>query len=161
MTTKLLKPNTTKKWAKPICLAICMALLFFGNRGTLSAQQENVGFTQADRDRIIRIENILGQHEKQLARIEAILEQDEKRLDQIEHRMEWQFGILISALFILVGFILWDRRTFLKPFQHKVETIEEKWLIEKTTSTKVITALRELAKTDTKLAEILKNNNLL
>jgi len=77
------------------------------------------------------------------------------RFDDIRGFMLWGFGILFSGMFILVGFILWDRRTTLAPVarnsdQNRSE-IEELKRKEKA----LIDALNKYAETDPKLKEIL------
>ena len=117
-----------------------------------------VGFTQADRDRLIRMEVTLEQFMKAT---DQRFEQVDQRFEQVDSRIQWQFGILISAMFILVGFILWDRRTFLKPFETKAKEIETIIELKSTRMEKILSTLRELAKTDSKVAEALRTYNLL
>lgn len=119
-----------------------------------SATEQPVGFTQADRDRLVRMEAILEQHEKRFESIES-------RMDRSDSRMDWQFGTLVSAMFILMGFILWDRRTFLKPFQERVDDLDMSLSAEKGRSQNLLAALRELSKTDARVAEVLRTHNLL
>jgi Mg2+ and Co2+ transporter CorA len=70
------------------------------------------------------------------------------------------FGGMFAAI---VAFALWDRRTMIRPFERKVSEIENEILKLKKdkNSGKMLAALRDLAKTDLKLAEILKSHNLL
>jgi uncharacterized protein (UPF0218 family) len=72
---------------------------------------------------------------------------------------------LIAGLF---GYIIWDRRTMMKPIQEKVEQLEKDFSRELDLHNKhgsvparLIKALRELAKTDEKLAAILRTFSLL
>ncbi len=87
--------------------------------------------------------------------------QMQKQIDEVKADIKWYFGILIGAMFMLFGFILWDRRTFIKPFQTRVDEVEIEVKKEKGKTQNLTEALRELAKTDSKLAEILKMHNLL
>ena len=64
------------------------------------------GFTQADREKLIRIETILEQHEK---RFESI----DKRLEEQHSSFGWMislFGIMTVAIVTLA---FWDRRASL------------------------------------------------
>ncbi|MHB8259623.1 MAG: hypothetical protein ACYDEC_05080 [Bacteroidia bacterium] len=144
-----------------ILLFLLSPLLWRGAGGEVLAQTNAVSFSQADRD-------LLYAMDKRLVRMEAILEQHEKRFDAIEKRMDkmethadWQFYILIFGMFTLVGFILWDRRTFLKPFETKVGTLAENATDEKAKMQTLLAALRELAAKDTDVAQVLKTHNLL
>jgi len=38
--------------------------------------------------------------------------------------MKWGFGLLFSGMLILVGFILWDRRSTLKPVKDDIADLE-------------------------------------
>ena len=92
---------------------------FFTN---ISFSQSNaVSFTQEDRDRMIRTETKLDEKFKQA---EDRSNQMQKQIDEVKADIKWYFGILIGAMFMLFGFILWDRRTFIKPFQTRVDEVE-------------------------------------
>jgi hypothetical protein len=127
----------------------------------VSATEQPNGFTQADRDRLVRIEAILDQHEKRFDSIEGRLDRGDGRMDRLESRLDWQFGTLISGMFILMGFILWDKRTFLKSFQQRVNDVESVISSEKARTQGLLAAPRELSKTDARVAEVLRTHNLL
>jgi len=125
-----------------------------------TSDETPVGFTQRDRDRLIRIEAVLEQHEK---RFESI----EKRFEELRSDMNTHFGWLIALFAAItistISFALWDRRTMIRPFETKVKEIDKliEELKEEKTANKILSALREMAKKDTQLAEILKSHNLL
>lgn len=103
-----------------------------------------IPFTQDDRDRLIRLETKLDEGQKSL----------QKQIDDLKTFMLWGFGILFGGMGILIGFVIWDRRTALAPAIRKGREIEEREeLIEK--------ALKEYAKVDPRLAEILKSLRLM
>jgi tetrahydromethanopterin S-methyltransferase subunit G len=114
------------------------------------SETKEVPFTLADRDRILRLEeNIKRLDEKidtkfdaQNAKFESI----QKQISNINILMYFVLG----AIFSLVGFVLWDRRSTLRPVERKNREIENK-------NSKIIKILEERAKTDEKLREILKN----
>ena len=124
-----------------------------------------VQFTQEDRDRLIRTETRVEQMEKRIVdnfeQVDYKFVQSQKQMDELKADIRWYFGIIVGALFMLFGFILWDRRTFIKPFQNRVEEIDLELAKEKGKTKSLTQALRDLAKTDVKLAEILKTHNLL
>ena len=124
-------------------------------------------FNNEDRARMIRTETKLEELEKRM--IERF-EQVDKRFEQVDKRFEENFTYIgyIIALFgtmfaATIAFALWDRRTMIKPFETKVIEIESEILKLKKEKNngKILVALRDLAKTDLKLAEILKAHNLL
>jgi cell division protein FtsL len=70
-------------------------------------------------------------------------------------------GVFTAITAATIGFALWDRRTMIRPFETKVKEIETKIDTLNTSNKNLLESLRELAKTDTRLAEILKQFNLL
>jgi hypothetical protein len=81
------------------------------------------------------------------------MDQLDKRMDQLDKRMDrmedkfmslflWGFGLVLGAIFMLFGFILWDRRTSIAPVKREMD--------------KTLEALRELGKEDIKIREALK-----
>jgi exonuclease VII large subunit len=136
----------------------------------------SVPFTLEDRDRILRIEQRLDAMEKRFeqrfedlrADMNARFEQIDKRFEQVDKRFEQQhntimmlIGVFTAITAATIGFALWDRRTMIRPFETKVKEIETNMDTLKTSNKNLIESLRELAKTDTKLAEVLKQFNLL
>jgi len=73
-----------------------------------------------------------------------------KRIDDITNLLY----VILSGMFALVGFVLWDRRTALAPAIKKVKEIEE-------VDEKVKKALREYAIQEPRLAIILKGVGLM
>ena len=138
-------------------------------------------FNNEDRARMIRTETKLEEFEKlMIERFEQVdkrfeqvdkrFEQVDKRFEQVDKRFEENFTYIgyIIALFgtmfaATIAFALWDRRTMIKPFETKVIEIEAEIikLKKEKNNGKILVALRDLAKTDLKLAEILKAHNLL
>ena len=131
-------------------------------------------FNDEDRARMIRTETKLEELEKRMIerfeQVDKRFEQVDKRFEQVDKRFEENFTYLgyLMALFgtmfaSTIAFALWDRRTMIKPFEIKVIEIESEIikLKKEKNNGKILVALRDLAKTDIKLAEILKSHNLL
>ena len=139
------------------------------------ADNREVPFTQADRDRIIRMEAILEQHDKRFEDINKRFEDINKRfddmnarIDQIVKMMGWMIALFGGIVASTIGFALWDRRTMIRPFETKIKTLEDsvsatssKLTTNQENTGKLIAVLRELAKTDNKIKELLKTHNLL
>ena len=143
-----------------ISLTITKIITFFlfltGIQSSFYAQD----FNNEDRARMIRTETKLEELEKRMI----------ERFEQVDKRFEENFTYIgyIIALFgtmfaATIAFALWDRRTMIKPFETKVIEIESEIikLKKEKNNAKILVALRDLAKTDIKLAEILKSHNLL
>ncbi|MHB8259624.1 MAG: hypothetical protein ACYDCN_00715 [Bacteroidia bacterium] len=130
----------------PLALAL---LLAFAQKGW--AQNDAVSFSQADRDRIIRTEATLQQFMKTTDTQMSELRADIRNIIIL-------FGGLVTAI---IGFAIWDRRTMIRPFETKVKEIENSLELKSTRVESILSSLRELAKTDNKVAEVLKTHNLL
>ena len=136
---------------------------------------KEVGFTQEDRERLIRLETTLKVFMEQVdkrfeqidKRISELREDMNKRFEQVENELNrlvqimigifaGQFGLVAAV----IAFAWWDRRTIIR--EAKRQTIEE---LERETKPeklrKLLNALREKAKTDKELEEILKREGLL
>jgi len=125
-------------------------------------QRMTDGFSQIDK----RFEQV----DKRFEQIDKRFEQVDKRFEQADKRFEDNFtymGYLITlfgGMFAsIIAFALWDRKTMIRPFERKVTEIESEIMKIKKDKTngKIIASLRELAKSDIQLAEILKSNHLL
>ena len=91
-----------------------------------------------------------------------------KRLDDSNDNMLAFFGFIITLIVALFGYIAWDRRTMMKPVVERVERLEHDVAHSLDLSnsdgsklSRIINAMRELAKTDEQLANILRSFSLL
>ncbi len=110
---------------KMLFIFILVMIAIMGN--ALSAYARDVSFTQDDRDRIIRLE----EGQKSLQRqIDDLKTSIERQLDNLYTLILWGFGILFSGMGILIGFVLWDRRTALAPAIKKNKELEERGGLE-------------------------------
>ena len=121
----------------------------------LSAYARDVSFTQEDRDRIIRLEIKVEEGQKSLQRqIDDLKISTQRQFDNLYTLILWGFGILFGGMGILIGFVIWDRRTALAPAIKKNKELEERGdLLEK--------ALKEFAKQEPRLAEVLRTMRLM
>jgi len=120
-----------------------------------------VPYTQKDRDMLIELKVKVEEMEK---RNEQRFQETNKRVDDLKDMILWQGGILVTLIVALFGYIVWDRRTFMKPLERDVQ--EVKYKIEQLEKHNEVSqsfwkALRELAKTDEPLKQVLKQYNLL
>ncbi len=100
---------------------LLVGLALFGS----VAFSEGRGFTQEDRERLIRLEAILEtfmrQVDKRFEQIDKRFEQVDKRFEQIERELDRLVNIIIAIFggqFALVGAVIafawWDRRTIIR-----------------------------------------------
>ena len=102
-------------------------------------------------------------HKQTEQRMEAMHEQTEQRFLSVEKRMDVQWSltlVLIMAIIGLVGFVVWDRKTALKPLERRFGRIADELehdlgvpSPEGSRLTRLIAALREIAPDDPKLSE--------
>ena len=116
-------------------------------------------FTQQDRELLIELKVTIQQMEKRFnERFAAI----DNRFEQITNFMWILAVIFIGIVAVTIGFALWDRRTMIRPFETKVNFIEERLIkAEESKVTEFISAIRDYAKLQPELAKILKTNGLL
>jgi vacuolar-type H+-ATPase subunit H len=141
------------------------------------------GFTQEDRDRLIRLEATLQTFMQQVdkrfeqvdKRIEDLREDMNKRFEQVDKRFEelredmnkrfeqmmtflWILaGIFTALVAAVIGFAYWDRRTIIR--RAKEEAMEE--MKKEGLLRNIIQVLKEMAPDNPKLAESLRKYNLL
>ena len=134
------------------------------------------GFTQADRERLVRLEATLQtymqQNDKRLddmqrttnQRLDDLQRSTDQRFDQMDKRLEFMQNLMIGMLAVFgslcgvfVGLLLWDRKTFKeKAKEEALKELEEKWRISAW-----IEAFKTYARGEPRLAEILKGVHLL
>ncbi|MBI5607211.1 MAG: hypothetical protein HY879_28090 [Deltaproteobacteria bacterium] len=118
-------------------------------------QARDVPFTQEDRDRIIRLEEGQKSLQKQIDELRSSLQRQivdshtslQRQIDDIKTFLLWGFGILFSLMSVLIGFVLWDRRTAVAPVIQRTERIE--------------LALKQLAIKNPEISEALRQAGLL
>ena len=69
--------------------------------------------------------------------------------------MKWGFGLLFTGMLILVGFILWDRRSTLKPVKDELDELERRKV------DRLIAAMKKLSEDDSRIAQVLRSVGLL
>ncbi len=73
-------------------------------------------FTTQDRERLVRLE----------ASVEAGTASFRRQLDDVKSFMFWGFGVLFGGMGLLIGFVIWDRRTALEPIATKKRELFER-----------------------------------
>jgi Skp family chaperone for outer membrane proteins len=121
-----------------------------------------------------RFEELREDMNKRFEAVDKRFEDINKRFEDINKRFEdinKRFNELINFLWMItaifttltlgvIGFAYWDRRTIIrKSKEETLEEIERKWKPERID--KLVSSLRELAKKDAQVAEVLKKFNLL
>ena len=123
------------------------------------------GFTQEDRDRLIRLEATFQTFMQQ---VDKRFEQVDKRIEDLREDMNKRFEQMMTFLWILagiftalvaavIGFAYWDRRTIIrKAKEEAMEEMKKEGLLRS-----IVQVLKDIAPDNPRLAEALKKHNLL
>ncbi len=127
----------------------------------------NKRFEQVDK-RFEQVDKRFEQVDKRFEQVDKRFEQVDKRFEEVNRRFESMLqlmmaivGAFAAIVAVSIGFAIWDRRTMIRPFETKVKEIEENILEDRNRLKKLIEALRQLAREDTKLATVLRSFALL
>lgn len=108
------------------------------------------GFTQKDRELLIELK-------VKMAEIDKRFEQMDKRFEDMFHFFYILAGIFTSLVVVVIGFAYWDRRTMIREAKREaIEFMEKEGILRR-----ILDALKELSREDTKLADALRRFNLL
>ena len=119
-----------------------------------NAQQQEVPYTLADRDRLIQVEaNLNGLRNEMNAKFEAV----DNRFDSLDDKFDpiyWILGVVVALIIFMLCFIIWDRRTTLAPVKLEIEELKK-------ANEKMKEIFIKQAESQPKLLEILKNAGIL
>ncbi|MBF0592920.1 MAG: hypothetical protein HQL02_12620 [Nitrospirae bacterium] len=118
------------------------------------ANAADSSFTQADRDRMTRMEEGLKALNQ---RLDDSLKAINQRIDDLRGLIYVLISVTMSSVLVIVGFILWDRRTTLAPVVRTTRELEAR--VEK--AEKLELAIKEKAEKDPELKEALRHAGLL
>ena len=143
---------------KPLVLIVILFCILFSSPVLAQEQQVVVPYTLADRDRAIltdaKISALEGKIEVRFESIDKQFMYQQKQIDDIKTLFYWGFGILITLFIFMLGYMIWDRRTAMKPALLQASKAEEN-------SRNLISTLREYSKKHPDLAEILRSHGIL
>jgi len=108
-----------------------------------------------------RFQAVDGRFQSMEERFQGMEQSFNQRFDQIVQLMIGIVATFGGIVAVAIGFALWDRRTMIRPFETKTRVIEEELAQNKDKLHRLIDALRELAKQDGKIAEVLRSFALL
>jgi len=123
-------------------------------------EQVDKRFEQVDK----RFEQVDKRFEQVDKRFEAITNRFDKRFEQMFSLVLSLFGSLMILIIAVLGYSIWDRRTITKKVSERVKKVEHDLDIKNIDGSRLvrlIAALKDLAKENRKLAEVLRSFNLL
>jgi len=121
-----------------------------------------VPYTLEDRDRSIRAEIELSSLRKEVfSEINALrteinirFESQQQQMDDLKSIFFWSSSLIISLILMMFGYMIWDRRTILKPF-------EERSNATRINLEKLKEALIEAGRTNPDIEKALKNHGVI
>lgn len=125
------------------------------------AQQQEVPYTLADRDRIIRLEAgqeaLRNEMDGLRNEMDAKFETIEVKIQSLDAKIDyvfWLLGALFALMLFMLGYMIWDRRTALNPIRLDVEQLKRE-------NENMKTILRTYSEKVPQLKEILRNAGIL
>jgi len=139
------------------------------------AQQQQVPYTLADRDRLIQVEaNVNGMRNEMnslrnemnslrsemsslRSEMNSLRNEMNAKFDTVNAKIDyifWMMGVMVAFMIFILGFIIWDRRTTLAPVKSEIEEL-------KIANEKMKDIFRKQAEFHPQLREILKNAGIL
>jgi hypothetical protein len=116
----------------------------------------------------LRLEAIEKEMDRRFAAVDQRFESLEKRIDDLFNVMLTMFSAMILLIISLFGYIIWDRRTALRPLEARLAQLEQD--LERdlqlrheqgSLPTRLLEVLRKLAREDEKLAGVLRGFSML
>ena len=143
-----------------VLILICLYVAF-----PAFAQVKSDNFTSEDRKVLtdlqvkvgqldVKLDEYQKQTQLQFGHIQKQFDNVDKRLDNLQIFLYWGFGILISFMGFILGFVLWDRRTTLAPVIREAEELKRQ-------ENRILDILRSYSEKAPELREVLKNAGVL
>jgi len=129
---------------KYLRIFIVFTLILFSAHKSYSYQK---GFERDTTERLVKVEAEIRAVNQ---RIDDLNQSLSRRIDDVMNLLY----VVIAGMFGLIGFVIWDRRTALAPAIRINKELEER-------EERIEKALREYAKKEPGLAEVLKNLGLM
>lgn len=123
------------------------------------------GFTQRDRDMLISLQIRVDEMGKRLDTVDTrfveLREDINNRFSQMI-TFFWILATIFSAMAAaMISLTIWDRRTALRPVENKIQEVNSTTNLNAENIQRLVSALRELAQDDTRLAKTLRSFHLL
>ena len=104
---------------KPYVFIILLFFTLLSLSALAQEQQVVVPYTLADRDRAIlteaKINALVDKMELRVENIDKQFMYQQKQIDDIKALFYWGFGISITLFIFMLGYMIWDRRTAMRP----------------------------------------------
>ncbi len=148
---------------KRLIILLAVIITIFSSAITLEAVERAPRITDREIiERLIRLEEGQKRIEQEMGslreEIKKVREDLGGEIKDVRREMKefllWGFGVTFAGIFMLIGFVIWNRRTAIAPVIRQTKEMEKR---EELT----VRALKEYAREEPRLAEILKSLGLL
>jgi len=136
---------------KPIAMICLLFLSLLSLPALAQEQQVIVPYTLADRDRAILTEAKVNSLD---TKMEIKFESQQRQLNDLKALFYGGFGMMTTLFLFMFGYIIWDRRTAMKP---ALEQASRAMLDNRN----FLTVLRDYSKKHPDLADILRTHGML
>jgi len=155
---------------KRLIILLAVIITIFSSAITLEAVERVPRITDREIiERLIRLEEGQKRIEQEMVSLRAEIKDVRGEIENVREDLRgeikdlrremkefllWGFGVTFAGIFMLIGFVIWDRRTAIAPVIRQTREMEKR---EELT----VRALKEYAREEPRLAEILKSLGLL
>ncbi len=143
-------------------------LMFLALLGPIKVEALETAPPLSDREIIERLTKLEAGQSHLVAKIDANtatiaqLRQDmNAQFDRLSQLMLGILGAFTALVAVTIGFALWDRRTMVRPFESKVQAMEEELARDRESLHSLLEAFRSLGKSDERVADVLRQFRLL
>lgn len=147
---------------------VIVSVFIFSQALMSFAQNQEVPFTLADRDRIIQTEVKIESLNKEMGSLRNEMSSLRNEMSGLRNEMDarfeavnakidymyWVQGVIVALIIFMLGFIIWDRRTVLDPVKADIVVLKKE-------NEKMKNIFIFLAETQPQLREMLKNAGIL
>ena len=115
----------------------------------------------SDREIVERLTKVETKIDANTAAVAQLRQDMNAQFDRLSQLMLGILGAFTALVAVTIGFALWDRRTMARPFESKVQTMEDELARDRESLHSLLEAFRSLGKSDERVADVLRQFRLL
>ena len=144
------------QFGKIAALFVLLALL-----NPLEARAVETAPPLSDREIVERLTKVETKIDANTAAVAQLRQDMNAQFDRLSHLMLGILGAFTALVAATIGFALWDRRTMVRPFESKVQAMEDELARDRESLHSLLEAFRSLGKSDERVADVLRQFRLL
>jgi len=115
----------------------------------------------SDREIVERLTKVETKLDANTAAVAQLRQDMNAQFDRLSQLMLGILGAFTTLVAVTIGFALWDRRTMARPFESKVQAMEDELARDRESLHSLLEAFRSLGKSDKRVADVLRQFRLL